>query len=119
MLHSGGQNQKRPTSGWIGYVTLAVSPPPTSESGGNNHKWPSSGWIGYVTLAISRFSNASELGTKAAHEWADWLRNPCYLGVPKRLTAGEQNEKWHASGWIGYVIPTVWGVHNASGQGAK
>ena len=116
---SGGQNQKWPTSGQIGYLDPAVSGSPTAsepgaksevahkwanwltsplpyrraptpQSGGQNQKWPTSGKIGYLTPAVSGSPTASERGAKSevAHKWANWLPHPCRIGEPHRLRAG-------------------------------
>ena len=37
-----------------------------------------------------------------AQKWADWLHHPCRMGGPRRFIAGEQNQKWSASGQIGH-----------------
>ena len=175
---SGGQNQKSPTSGQIGYLTPAVSGSPTAfraggkirsgpqvgklatsplpyrgapppQSGGQNQKWPTSGQIGYLTPAVSGSPTASERGAKSevAHKWANWLPHPCRIGEPHRLRAGGklrsgpqvgklatsplpyrgaprfraggQNQKWPTSGQIGYLTPAVSGSPTASERGAK
>ena len=86
-----GQNQKWPTCGQSGYVTPAGSGIPTAaERRGGNQKWPTSGQSGYVTPAVSGIPTTSERGanSEVAHLWAKWLRHPCRLGDPHRLTAG-------------------------------
>ena len=177
-LHSGGQNQKWPTCGQIGYLTPAVSGSPTasergaksevahlwanwlphpcrigephrSRAGGQNQKWPTCGQIGYLTPAVSGSPTASERGAKSevAHLWANWLPHPCRIGEPHRfraggkirsgplvgklatsplpywgappLQSGGQNQKWPTSGQIGYLTPAVLGSPTASDLGAK
>ena len=149
-LQSGGQNQKWPTSGQIGYLTPAVSGSPhrfraggkirigpqvgkvaTSplpywgspplQSGGQNQKWPTSGQIGYLTPAVSGIPTASERGAKSevAHKWANWLPHPCHIGDPHRMHSVGQNQKWPTSGQIGYLTPAVSGIPTASERGAK
>ena len=51
-LESGGQNQKRPTSGRFGYITLPTRGSPSLHKGGQNQKIPRSGHIGYITPAV-------------------------------------------------------------------
>ena len=141
-LQSGGQNQKWPTSGQIGYLTPAVSRIPAASergaksevahkwanwlphpcrigipSGGQNPKWPTSGQIGYLTPAVSGIPAASERGAKSevAHKWANWLPHPCRIGIP----SGGQNQKWPTSGQIGYLTPAVSGIPAALARGAK
>ena len=116
-LQSGGQNQKWPTSGQIGYLTPAVSGSPTAaergvksevahkwaatsplpyrgapplQSGGQNQKWPTSGQSGYLTPAVPGSPTAAERGAKSevAHKWANWLPHPCRIGDPHRCRAG-------------------------------
>ena len=117
-LQSGGGNQKWPTCGQSGYVTLAVSGIPTAterraksevahlgkvamsplpsrgspplQSGGQNQKWPTCGQSGYVIPAVSGIPTATERGaiSEVAHLWAKWLRHPCRLGDPHRCRAG-------------------------------
>ena len=90
-LREGGGNQKWPTCGQSGYVTLAVSGIPTLESGGQNQKWRTCGQIGHVTPAVSGIPTASERGggvSDVAHKWAKWLRHPCRLRDPHRFRAG-------------------------------
>ena len=175
---SGGQNQKWPTSGQIGYLDPAVSGSPTAsvpgaksevahkwanwltsplpyrgapppQSGGQNQKWPTSGRVGYLTPAVSESPDASERGAKSevAHKWANWLPHPCRIGEPHRLRAGGkirsgpqvgklatsplpyrgapppqsggQNQKWPTSGRIGYLTLAVSGSPTALERGAK
>ena len=148
-LQSGGQNQKWPTCGQGGYATLAVSGIPTALKRGGNQKWPTSGQSGYVTPAVSGIPTASERGAKSevAHLWAKWLRHPCRLGDPHRLTAGGkirsgplvgkvatsplpsrgspplqsggQNQKWPTCAQSGYVTPAVSGIPTASERGGE
>ena len=119
------------------------------QSGGQNQKWPTSGQIGYLTPAVSGSPTASERGAKSevAHKWANWLPHPCRIGEPHRLRAGGkirsgpqvgklatsplpyrgapplqsggQNQKWPTSGQIGYLTPAVSGSPTASERGAK
>ena len=177
-LQSGGQNQKWPTSGQIGYLTPAVSGSPTAaerggtfrsgpqvgkvatsplpyrgapplQSGGQNQKWPTSGQIGYLTPAVWGSPTAAERGAKSevAHKWANWLPHPCRIGEPHRcraggkfrsgpqvgkvatspllyrgappLQSGAQNQKWPTSGQSGYLTPAVAGSPTAAERGAK
>ena len=59
---------------------------------GRNQKWPTCGQGGYVTPAVLGIPSALERGAKLemAHMWARWLRNPCRLGDPLRLRAGDE-----------------------------
>ena len=65
---------------------------PPLQSGGLDEKWPTNGQGGYITPAVSGIPTASERGTKSkvAHKWSRWLHNPCRLGVPLRIRAGDK-----------------------------
>ena len=123
------------------------APPP--QSGGQNQKWPTSGQIGYLTPAVWESPTASERGAESemAHKWVNWLPHPCRIGEPHRLRAGGkitsgpqvgklatsplpylrapklhsggQNQKWPTSGRIGYLTPAVSGSPTASERGAE
>ena len=148
-LQSGGQNQKWPTSGRIGYPTPAVSGSPTATERGAKsevaHKWAK--WL--LTPAVSGIPSAAERGAKSgvAHNWENWLPHPCRIGDPHRfraggkirtgpqvgkvatsplpyrgappLQSGGQNQKWPTSGQSGYLTPAVSGSPTASERGAK
>ena len=89
-FRAGGQNQKWPTSGPGGYITLAAWGSPPLQSSGQNQKWPTSGPCGYITLAAWGVHTASErrVESEEAHKWVGWLHNPCRLGGSPRLRAG-------------------------------
>ena len=59
-------------------------------AGGQNQKWPTSGLGGYITLADWGVPTASERGAESevARKWAWWLHNPYRLGAPHRFRAG-------------------------------
>ena len=119
---AGGGNQKWPTCGQSGYVTLAVSGIPTaSERGGGDQKWPTCGQSGYVTPAVLGIPTASERGGKSevAHLWAKWLCHPCRLKDPHRFRAEGGNEKWPTCGQSGYVTLAVSGIPTAVERGGK
>ena len=63
---------------------------PPLHSGGQNQKWPTSGHDGYLTPAVSVIPTASERGAKSevAHKWAKWLPHPYRIGHPHRFRAG-------------------------------
>ena len=121
-----------------------IGEPHRFRSGGQNQKWPTSGQIGYLTPAVSGSPTASERGAKSevAHKWAKWLPHPCRIGDPHRcraggkirrgpqvgklatsplpyrgappLQSGGQNQKWAKSGQTGYLTPAVSGSPTAS-----
>ena len=122
---------------------------PPLQSGGQNQKWPTSGQIGYLTPAVSGIPSAAERGAKSevAHKWANWLPHPCRIGDPRRcraagkirsgpqvgklatsplpyrgsppLKSGGQNQKWPTNGQIAYLTPAVSGIPAAAERGAK
>ena len=122
---------------------------PPLQSGEQNQKWPTRGQSGYLTLAVSGIPTASERGAKSevAHKWAKWLPHPCRIGDPHRcragvkirsgpqegkvatsplpyrgsppLRSGGQNQKWPTSGQNGYLTPTILGIPTASQRGSK
>ena len=126
-----------------------IGEPHRFKAGGQNQKWPTSGQIGYLTPAVSGIPTASERGAKSevAHKWAKWLPHPCRIGDPHRfraggkirsgpqvgkmatsplpyrgsppLQSGGQNQKWPTSGQNGYLTPAVSGIPTASERGAK
>ena len=62
----------------------------TQQSGGQNQKRPTSGQGSYITPAAWGIPTASERGAESevAPKWARWLHNPCRLGDPHRFRAG-------------------------------
>ena len=114
---------------------------------GPDQKWPTCGQSGYVTLAVSGIPTASgRVGkSEVAHFCAKWLRHPCRLGDPHRFKAGGEirsgslmgkvatsplpsprstllqggggNQKWPTCGQSGYVTPAVSGIPTAVERG--
>ena len=148
-FRAGGKIRSGPQLGKLATSPLPYRGAPPLQSGGQNQKWPTSGRNGYLTLAVSGSPTASERGAKSevAHKWANWLPHPCRIGEPHRFRAGGkirsgpqvgklatsplpyrgapppqsggQNQKWPTSGQIGYLTPAVSGSPTASEQGAK
>ena len=148
-LRAGGKIRSGPQVGKLATSPLPYRGAPPPQSGGQNQKWPTSGQIGYLTPAVSGSPTASERGAKSevAHKWANWLPHPCRIGEPHRFRAGGkirsgpqvgklatsplpyrgapppqsggQNQKWPTSGQIGYLTPAVSGSPTASERGAK
>ena len=52
-------------------------------NGGQYQEWTTNGRIGYETTAIYGVPNASDQATitKMAHNWVNWLHNPCHRGA--------------------------------------
>ena len=148
-FRAGGKIRSRPQVGKLATSPLPYRGSPPLQSGGQNQKWPTSGQIGYLTPAVSGIPTASKRGAKSevAHKWANWLPHPCRIGDPHRfraggkirsrpqvgklatsplpyqgsppLQSGGQNQKWPTSGQIGYLTPAVSVIPTASKRGAK
>ena len=146
---AGGKIRSGPQVGKLATSPLPYRGAPPLQSGGQNQKWPTSGQIGYLTPAVSGSPSAAERGAKSevAHKWAKWLPHPCRIGEPHRcraggkirsgpqvsklatsplpyrgsppLQSGGQNQKWPTSGRNGYLTPAVSGSPTAVEQGAK
>ena len=146
---AGGKIRSGPQVGKLATSPLPYRVSPPLLSGGQNQKWPTSGQIGYLTPAVSGIPAAAERGAKlvVAHKWANWLPHPCRIGDPRRcraggkirsgpqvgklatsplpyrgsppLQSGGQNQKWPTSGQIGYLTPAVSGIPAAAERGAK
>ena len=146
---AGGKIRSGPQVGKLATSPLPYRGAPPLQSGGQNQKWPTSGQIGYLTPAVSGSPTAAERGAESevAHKWANWLPHPCrigelhhcraggkirsgpkvgklatsplpYRGAPPLQSAG-QNQKWPTSGQIGYLTPAVSGSPTAAERGAK
>ena len=148
-FRAGGKIRSGPQVDKLATSPLPYRGSPTLQSGGQNQKWPTSGQIGYLTPAVSGIPTASERGAKSevAHKWTNWLPHPCRIGDPHRfraggkirsgpqvgklatsplpyrgsppLQSGGQNQKWPTSGQIGYLTPAVSGIPTASERRAK
>ena len=148
-FRAGGKIRSGPQVGKVATSPLPYRGAPPLQSGGQNQKWPTSGQIGYLTPAVSGIPTASERGAKSevVHKWANWLPHPCRIGDPHRfraggkirsgplvgklatsplpyrgsppLQSGGQNQKWPTSGQSGYLTPAVSGIPTASERGAK
>ena len=148
-FRAGGRIRSGPQVGKLASSPLPYRGAPPLQSGGQNQKWPTSGQIGYLTPAVSGSPTASERGAKSevAHKWANWLPHPCRIGEPHRskaggrirsgpqvgklatsplpyrgappLQSGGQNQKWPTSGQIGYLTPAVSGSPTAAERGAE
>ena len=89
-FRAGCKIRSGPLVGKVAMSPLPSQGSPPLQSGGGNQKWPTCGQSGYVTLAVSRIPTVVERGAKSemAHLWAKWLRQPCRLGDPHRCRAG-------------------------------
>ena len=146
---AGGKIRSGPQVGKVATSPLPYRGSQPLHSGGQNQKWPTSGQNGYLTPAVAGIPASSELGAKSevAHKWAKWLPHPCRIGDPHRFIAGGkirsgpqvgkmatsplpyrgsqplhsggQNQKWPTSGQNGYLTPAVSGIPTASEWGAK
>ena len=148
-FRAGGKIRSSPQVGKLATSPLQYRGSPPLQRGGQNQKWPTSGQIGYLTPAVSGIPAASQRGAKSevTHKWANWLPHPCRIGDPHRfraggkirsgpqegklatsplpyresppLQSGGQNQNWPTSGQIGYLTPAVSGIPAASQRGAK
>ena len=148
-FRAGGRIRNGPQVGKLATSHLPYRGAPPLQSGGQNQKWPTSGQLGYLTPAVSGIPTAAERGAKSevAHKWAKWLPHPGRIGEPHRfraggkirsgpqvgematsplpyrgaptLQSGGQNQKWPTSGQSGYLTPAVPGSPTASERGAK
>ena len=86
----GGKIRSGPQVGKLATSPLPYRGAAPLQSGGQNQKWPTSGQIGYLTPAVSGSPTAAERGAKSevAHKWANWLPHPCRIGEPRRFKAG-------------------------------
>ena len=82
---AGGRIRSGPQVGKLATSPLPYRGAPPLQSGGQNQKWPTSGQIGYLTPAVSVIPSASERGAKSevAHKWARWL--PSNLVIKKKF----------------------------------
>ena len=148
-FRAGNKIRSGPQVGKLATSPLPYRGAPPLRSGGQNQKWPTSGQIGYLTPAVSGSPTAAKRGAKSevAHKWANWLHHPCSIREPHRfraggkirsgpqmgematsplpyrgaplLQSGGQNQKWPTSGRNGYLTPAVSGSLTASERGAK
>ena len=89
-FRAGGRIRSDPQVGKVATSPLPLRGSPPLQSGGQNQKRPTSGQSGYITPAAWGVPTASERGAESevAHKWARWLHNPCRLGGPDRFRAG-------------------------------
>ena len=119
-IHSGGQNQKWPTSGQSGYLT----PPPVGipDTAGVRshfaHLWATSDLAPLPNrgdphryTAGGKIRSGPQVGKVATSPLP-------YRGSPP-LQSGGQNQKWPTSGQSGYLTPAVSGIPTASAAGGK
>ena len=94
---------------------------PPLHSGGQNQKWPTSGQNGYLTPAVSGIPTAAERGGKirSGPKVGKMATSPLrYRGSPP-LQSGGQNQKWPTSGQNGYLTPAVSGIPTAADRAGK
>ena len=120
-FRAGGKIRSGPQVGEMATSPLPYQGAPPLQSGGQNQKWPTSGQIGYFTPAVSGSPTASERGDKirSGPQVGKLATSPLpYQGAPP-LQSGGQNQKWPTSGRNGYLTPAVSGSPTASERGAK
>ena len=89
-FRAGGKIKSGPQVGKVAMSPPPSRGSPPLQSGGRNQKWPTYGQSGYVTLAVSGIPTTSERVGKSevAHKWAKSLRHHCRLGDPYRCRGG-------------------------------
>ena len=89
-FRAGGKIRSGPQVGKLATSPLPCQGARPLQSGGQNQKWPTSGQIGYLTPAVSGIPTASERGAKLelADKWAKWLPHSCRMGDPDCCRAG-------------------------------
>ena len=118
---AGGKIRSGRQVGKLATSLLPYRGAPPLQSGGQNQKWPTSGQIGYLTPAVSGIPTASERGAKSevAHKWAKWLPHPCRIGEPHRFRAGGKIRSGPQVGKLATSPPAVSGSPTAAERGAK
>ena len=146
-FRAGGKMRSGPQMGKVATSPLPPRGSPPLQSGGRNQKWPTNGQGGYITLAASGIPTPAERGAKSevANKWARWLHHPCRLGDPHRLKtggkirsgpqmgkvatsplpprgspalqSGGQNQKWPTAGEGGYITLAASGIPTALERG--
>ena len=81
---AGGQIRNGPQVGKLATSPLPYRASPPLQSGGQNQKWPTSGQIGYLTPAASGIPAALKRGAKSemSKKRAEIQRHPCIVGGP-------------------------------------
>ena len=118
---AGGKIRSGPQVGKLATSPLPYRGSPPLQSGGQNQKWPTSGQIGYLTPAVLGIPTACTAWGKirSGPQVGKLATSPLpYRGSPP-LQSGGQNQKWPTSGQIGYLTPAVSGSPTASERGAK
>ena len=118
---AGGKMRSGPQVGKVATSPLPNRGSPPLHSGGQNEKWPTSGQNAYLTPAVSGIPTASEREDKirSGPQVGNVATSPLpYRGSPP-LQSGGQNQKWPTSGQSGYLTPAVSGIPTASERGAK
>ena len=83
-FRAGGKIRSGPQVGKLATSPLPYRGSPPLQSGGQNQKWPTSGQIGYLTPAVSGIPTASKRGAKSemSKKRAEMQRHPCIVGGP-------------------------------------
>ena len=90
-------------------------------AGDQNQKWPTSGQGGYITLAASGVPTASERGDRIriGPQVGKVATSPLPpRGSPPRHSGG-QIQKWPTSGQGGYITPAAWGSPQLKAGGTE
>ena len=92
---AGDKITRGPQRGGLATSPLPYGGSPTLQKGGQNQKWPTNGWIGYITPAAWGVRNPLEPAKtpEVAHMGADWLHHPCRMGRPQHFRAGDNTKR--------------------------
>ena len=106
---------------WANWLHTRMWDPKRCGAGARNHKWPTSGRIGYVTLAVHRVPNTLEWAPKSevAPNWADGLHNPWRMWDRQRLRAGAKINSLPQRGGLATSPLPSGGVPNSSERWTK
>ena len=120
-FRAGGKIRSGPLMGKVATSPLPYRGSPPLHSGGQNQKWPTSGQSGYLTPAGPGIPTASERGAKSevAHKWAKWLPHPCRIGDPDLFRAGGKIRSGPQVGKMATSNHAVSGNPTPSERGAK
>ena len=119
---AGGKIRSGPLVGKVATSPLPTRRSLPLQSGGQNQKWPTCGQGGYVTLAVSGIPTASERGgggIRSGPRVGKVATSPLPSRGSPPLQSGGQNRKWPACGQSGYVTPAVSEIPTAAERGAE
>ena len=116
-----GKIRSGPQVGTLATSPLPYRGSPPLQSGGQNQKWPTSGQIGYLTPCRIGEPHRFKAGGKirSGPQVGEVATSPLPYRGSLPLQSGGQNQKWPTSGHTGYLTPAVSGIPTAAERGAK